>query len=303
VERQGLGRARVASAPGRVNLLGEHLDRQGGTVLPVAIALRTTVRHLPGGAWDFRTDGAVDASWTRYPRAVVAALEAAGELPVPGRVEIKSDLPCGRGLGSSAALGLALASALSDRDPFSLALLCRRAENEGVGVACGLMDQAASACARAGQILVLDCAAETYRLLPLPDVELFVFDSGIERTLASTPYTDRLQEAARRGTPAARHLAEEKARVAEGIALLERGEIARFGNRLYDSHASLRDGYRCSHPRLDAFVERCRSLPGVLGARLTGAGWGGCCVALVRPGTDVPGARRLATADGVRRGG
>ena len=298
--RQGV--ARAASAPGRVNLLGEHVDAHGGTVLPVAVALRTTVRYRPGGgAWSFASPGAPDAGWTRYARAVLDALAAAGQAPVPGRVEVASDLPAGRGLGSSAALEVALAGAWSDLDPWTLARLCRRAENEGVGVPCGLMDQAAAACARRGCVLVLDCGAETVRHLPLPDADLLVWDSGVARSLAAVPYAARREEAGRAGTPAARHVAEEKARVAEGVALLERGDLARFGRLLFDGHASLRDLYRCSHPALDAFVERCRRVPGVLGARLVGAGWGGCAVALARPGTDLPGATRVATDDGLRR--
>ena len=292
-----MGGVAIASAPARVNLLGEHVDHQGGTVLPVAVDLRTTVTYTPATRWSFETSGAVDEGWTRYPRAVVDALGAA-----PGRIDVRSQIPPGRGLASSAALEVAVAAALCADDPWSLALLCHRAERDGVGVPCGLMDQVASACGRAGHVLVLDCGRPSLRWLPLPDVSILVLDSGIERRLSETPYAERAAEAAVAGTDAHRHVVAEAVRVQEGIELLERGDIPSFGALLYESHASLRNLYRCSHPRLDELVEMCRAAPGVYGARVTGAGWGGCVVALARPGTEIPGARALETADGVVRG-
>ncbi len=291
-----MGGVAIASAPARVNLLGEHVDHQGGTVLPVAVDLRTTVTYTPAPRWSFETSGTVDEGWTRYPRAVAKALGAA-----PGRIDVRSQIPPGRGLASSAALEVAVAAALGADDPWSLALVCHRAERDGVGVPCGLMDQVASACGRAGQVCVLDCGRPSLRWLPLPDVSILVLDSGIERRLSATPYAERAAEAAVAGTDAHRHVVAEMDRVQKGIEMLERGDVPSFGALFYESHASLRDLYRCSHPRLDELVEMCRSTPGVFGARLTGAGWGGCVVALARPGTEIPGAWALETADGVRR--
>ena len=293
---------RSASAPGRVNLLGEHVDHQGGTVLPVAVDLRTTVRHEPGEAWTFLSEGhPAGGAWERYARAVLEVLGEAGESIRPGRLTVRSALPERSGLGSSAALEVALAGALSDLPAWDLARLCRRAENERVGVPCGLMDQAASACARKGCVLVLDCAAETHRHLPLPEAELLLLDSGVRRSLADTPYARRQAEAREPGTPAARHVEGERARVERGVRLLERGDAAAFGALLFESHASLRDLYRCSLPAIDTLVTRLASTDGVYGARLTGAGWGGNVLALARPGTRIEGARALGTDDGLLR--
>ena len=121
------------------------------------------------------------------------------------------------------------------------------------------MDQFAAACAIAGHVLVLDCAEERFFHLPLPPVELLVFDPGLERRLADTPYAERRAEAQTRGTPAARHVADERARVERGIELLDKGDIEGFGALLYESHASLRDLYRCSHPLLDDYIAKRRT--------------------------------------------
>lgn len=292
---------REASAPGRVNLLGEQIDHQGGTVLPVAIDRRVSAKYTPGREWRFSSRERAGEEWTRYARAVIDLLREAGFALQPGALEVTSTLPQGRGLASSAALEVAIAGALCDAGPFALARLCRRAEHERVGVPCGLMDQAAAACAVAGHALALDCARETFRQIPLPDLAILVFDSGVERSLDHTPYGERRVEAETPGTRAFRHVREEKARVLEGIERLSAGDLAGFGALLYESHASLRDLYRCSHPALDGFVEACRATPGVHGARLTGAGWGGCALAIARPGLSLPGCLSLRSDDGLRR--
>ena len=296
------GSVRTASAPGRVNLLGEQVDHQGGTALPVAIHMRTTVEYTPGDAWEISSEGhEPGGSWTRHVQGVIDLLAEEGLSPSPGKLAIRSTIPERNGLGSSAALQVAVAGALSDLPPFELAQLCQRAENKTVGVPCGLMDQATSACAIQGNVMVLDCGAPSFFHLPLPPCELYLFPSGIERSLADTPYADRLEEARDPGTSAARHVASEALRVEDGVRLLEAGDVAGFGQLMYASHASLRDDYRCSLPEIDHIVEGLASVPGVLGARLVGAGWGGGVLVLVEAGEQLDGGVRLLTDDGLYR--
>ncbi len=295
--------ARVASAPGRVVLLGEHLDHQGGTVLPVAISLRTTVTYTPGDRWVFASEGHDDdGDWTRYVRSVLDVLEARDDVTLtPGRLEINSRLPECRGLGSSAALEVAVAGAVCDLSPFELTQVCQRAENEGVGVPCGLMDQATAACAIGGHAMALDCSDGTFYHLELAHCELLVFDSGLERRLADTRYAERQAEAATPGTDAARHVAEETERVAWGIEALERGDLRALGELMNECHASLRDNYRCTTPESDALVDQLSRVRSVFGARLIGAGWGGTVLALAEPGTMLEGGVRLASDEGLSR--
>ncbi|HEX5136741.1 MAG TPA: galactokinase family protein [Planctomycetota bacterium] len=289
---------RHASAPGRVNLLGEHVDHQGGTVLPVAIHMRTTVTYAPAEAWDIASEGhEPGGAWERYVRAVIGEV---GEAAEPGRLGIRSTLPEGAGLASSAALEVAVAGALApDMPSLELARLCRRAENGGGGVPCGLMDQVASACAIAGHAVVLDCDSETFFHLPLPELDMLLFDTGVRRSLADSAYAERAQEAATPGTPAARHVDEERARVDRAISCLDKGDARGLGTLMWECHASLRDLYRCSFGAADALVERLLGVPGVFGARLVGAGWGGAVLALVEPGTRLEGGTLLLSDDGL----
>jgi galactokinase len=294
--------SRVASAPARINLLGEHVDHQGGTVLPVAVNLRTTVTYTPGDAWSIHSeDHTSDGNWVRYVEGVIDALADAGHAPRPGRIEIASTAPEGRGLGSSAALEVAVAGALSDVPPLELARLCHKAENEKVGVPCGIMDQFTAACAIAGHVMVLDCADERFFHVPLPPVEMLLFDPGLVRRLADTRYAERREEAATPGTPAAQHVADEKARVQRGIEMLDAGDIEEFGALLYESHASLRDLYRCTHPVLDDYVDELSRVPHVYGARMIGGGWGGTVLALAKPGTRLDDAQPLQSAPALTR--
>lgn len=296
------GTSRVASAPGRVTLLGEHVDHQGGTALPLAIHMRTTVEYTPGGDWAISSEGhEAGGPWTRHVEGVIELLSEQGIAPKPGKLEVRSTIPEGAGLASSAALQVAVAGALSDLPPWELALLCQRAENERIGVPCGLLDQATSACAIQGNVMVLDCGAPGFFHLPLPPCELYFFPSGIERSLADTPYAERLEEARDPASLAARHVASESMRVEDGVRLLEAGDLAGFGQLMYASHASLRDNYRCSLPELDNIVEGLAAVTGVLGARLVGAGWGGGVLVLVEPGEQLDAGVRLLTDDGLYR--
>ncbi len=289
---------RIASAPGRVNLLGEHVDHQGGTVLPVAIHMRTTVRYTPGEAWEISSEAhEPGGEWLRYVHAILGGLGG----PTPGRIEISSTLPERKGLASSAALEVAVAGALCDLPPLELAALCQRAEQQAVGVPCGAMDPCVAACAISGHVLVLDCADRTFFHLPLPEADLLLFDSGVERRLEATPYAQRRAEAETPGTPASRHVQEEKRRVERAIGMLDESDLRGLGGLLYECHESLRDLYRCSHPALDALVNELSHTPGVYGARMVGAGWGGCVLALVEPGTRLEGGTHLVSDDGLYR--
>jgi galactokinase len=265
----------------------------------------------------------VQPGWGRYVAAVIAELEPA----VGFDGTVTTDLPVGAGLSSSAALELAVALALGfDGSPRDLAELGQRAEHRAVGVPCGVMDQLTSASGVAGHALLLDCTTLDVTPVPLPDeLEVVAVHSGEHRTLAGSAYAERraaveaaelvvgpLREVTEVGRldaiddavlrRRARHVVTENQRVRDVVAALVSGRLADLGPLLADSHASLADDFEVSTPRLDELVAELVARPGVLGARLTGAGFGGCVVALCRPGTlDVgwrlrpsAGARRLA---------
>jgi galactokinase len=327
VADQTLGeqRAVTAYAPGRVNIIGDHTDYTGGLVLPMAIDLGTTVRVERGGTTvklessgadgpavvdvDVDRPEAVEPAWARYVAGVVAELR-----PSVGAVgTVRTTLPIGAGLSSSAALEVAVALALGfDGSPLQLAQLCQRAEQRASGVPCGIMDQLASAAGVDGALLLIDCRALTVTPYPLrPELAVAAVHSGQDRTLAGSAYADRRAEceAAEREIGAlrdatlddvaqlrdralrrrARHVVTENARVAAFARAMETGDAAGAGALMLESHASLRDDFEVSTPVLDALVERLAATPGVWGARLTGGGFGGAVVALTETGVDVGG--------------
>jgi galactokinase len=313
-----------ASAPGRVNLLGEHTDYNDGFMLPVATPQRTTVAmsrssddhfYFYSSTLDssvtFSGDGSAPAGFGSYIEGCLRLVEADGIEVPPVRVYVSTELPVGSGLSSSAALELATLRALRlllgfDLDDVRLAQLGQRAEIEFARVNCGIMDQMASSLADQRHMLFIDARTLEHRLIRLPpDTALIVIDSGVARKLAASKYNERRAEceaAARRlGVKAlrdvadpgavetlpeplrqrARHVVHENLRVLEAAAGVD-GE--RFGELMNASHESLRDDYEVSIPELDLLVAALRAAPGVLGARLTGAGFGGACVALCRAG-------------------
>ncbi len=296
---------RTFRAPGRVNLIGEHTDYSGGLVLPAALDLGVTVVGEPGGdvvelASDrfpesarVRADGggaeAADG-WARYVAAVTVELAAAGRAPVGFRGRVESDLPHGAGLSSSAALEVAVASALCaaarfSPPPLELAGICRRAEERAVGVPCGLMDQAASVLARPEHALLLDCGTLEFRHVRVPDdLELLVVDSGVARMLADSAYATRRAEVDAGMPERLRHVHSENERVRQVVDALEGGDRDTLRSAFAASHASLRDDFEVSMPELDALVATALEV-GALAARLTGAGFGGSIVALVERGT------------------
>ncbi len=309
----------VASAPGRVNLIGEHTDYTGGFVLPCAIDRRVAVAvgRGPGGLYsaDFdetRPLAGPDRSWADYPRGVAWSLTDAGFPVGEFRAAFAGDVPLAAGLSSSAAIeaatGLALGELFGHALPRErLALLCQRAENVYVGVNCGIMDQYASLLAREGTALLIDCRSLEAETVPI-DLEragltLLVGDTRIKRGLGATAYNERRATceaaAAQLGVRQlrdarsedlarlndvvlrrARHVVSENGRVQAAVAALRRGDFVTFGRLMSESHASLRDDYEVSVIELDTFVAIAEQR-GALGARLTGAGFGGCAIALI----------------------
>lgn len=310
----------VTSAPGRVNLIGEHTDYNDGHVLPSAVERRIAVAIGRGGGELYSADfdetrllsEERDGSWSDYPRGVTWAVRQSGYALEDFRAAYAGDVPLGSGLSSSAAIEAATILALDELFDLELgrkemARLCMQAENEFVGVQSGIMDQYASLLCEAGHALLVDCRsleAEPVILdLEKAGLLLLVCDTRVERRLAGTAYNDRRQSCVRAAEllgvdtlrdasegdlqrvsgeelKRARHVVTEQGRVMQAVEALRREDFETFGRLTYASHYSLRDDYEASSRELDAFVEVAGET-GALGAKLTGAGWGGCAVALI----------------------
>ena len=308
----------IARAPGRVNLIGDHTDYTGGLVLPMAIDRWTEVELDRGVPWielvsadddepailhlaDPEDPATVRPAWARYVAGVAHVLRS----EVGGVGFVRTDIPIGAGLSSSAALEVAVALALGfEGSPLELARVCRQAEQVASGVPCGIMDQLASAAGVEGAALLIDCATEEVTPVPLPPgVAVVVVDSGTRRQLTTSFYGVRraqceeaealvgpLRSATLDDVAAiahddlrarARHVVSENARVEAFASALGAGDVAVAGALMVESHASLRDDFDVSTGVLDGLVDALVATPGVHGARLTGAGFGGCVVALV----------------------
>jgi galactokinase len=246
----------------------------------------------------------VRPAWARYVAAVRHVLGTTTGFDG----DVSSTVPVGVGLSSSAALEVALALALGfDGSVTDLALACQRAEHLATGTPTGIMDQLTSAAGLAGHALLIDCATLTIDPVALPPgVDVVIVPSGTARTVAGSAYAERTAECARaeaivgplRGASLdavagiadpvvrarARHVVGENERVRRFASVLRRGDVARAGQLMTESHASLRDDYAVSTAALDVIVARLVATPGVFGARLTGAGFGGCVVAMSEPG-------------------
>jgi galactokinase len=310
-----------AAAPGRVNLLGEHTDYNDGFVLPTAIPQHTVVTvesgesgyemHALGMRTRFSLSQPPTEQSVKYVYGCLKELQAQGIDVPPLVIRVESDVPMGVGLSSSAALEVATLRALRQflglkLDDVSIARMAQRAEVRHAGVHCGIMDQMASSLAEPGKMLFLDTRSLERKILPLPpDCDIAVVDSGVARSLAVSGYNerrdqcmaasdalgvsslrdvasvqelDRLPELLLRR---ARHVVTENARVLRAIATHSAEE---FGRLMNASHDSLRDDYEVSTQKLDELIELLRRQRAVHGARLTGAGFGGACVALCRAG-------------------
>jgi len=322
-----------ARGPGRVNLIGEHTDYNGGLALPFAIERGVTVKADSasgdnvvvealdlGESDEFAyADPQPTRGWKAFARGVVAELA-----PAQGaRITIEGDLPRGAGLSSSAALSAALALALlglggREMERLELARLCSRVENEWVGSPTGLLDQLAVLFAREGQALRIDFHALELSHVPLDlgHWTLATLDSGVEHDHATSGYEERRSECARacelldidtlrEATLAdvarlpepldrrARYVLEENARVDVAVAALTRGDLLELGRLLDASHAGLRDLYEVSTPEVERTVEAMKGA-GAAGARIVGGGFGGAVLALFPPGTDPPGGAFVA---------
>ncbi|MGI6081794.1 MAG: galactokinase [Limnochordia bacterium] len=333
----GDARPHVVKAPGRVNLIGEHTDYNDGFVLPIAIDRSVIMagrcrpdRQVRVYSVDYQQlnefsldDIAVDnvMGWSNYIRGVLFVLQNEGYELGGLDLAVTGNIPQGAGLSSSAALEIAtadMATALFDLkiEPVDTARLAQKAENEFVGVQCGIMDQFVSKLGRKDHALLIDCRSLEYRHIPwLSDqVRLLIADTRVQRGLVDSEYNRRRQEceeglqALSKVLPGitalrdvsisqfrehahlldpvvrsrCRHVIYENARVLEAVAALESGDWVHLGQLMYASHESLRDLYEVSCPELNAMVEIAQSVEGVFGARMTGAGFGGCAIALVQ---------------------
>ena len=325
----------IAAARGRVNLLGEHTDYNEGYVLPTAIpqqtevALRVSKSKLfeiysanLGQTTHFTLENAPQAHFAQYVYGCIREVAHYGARIPPLQIHIHSEVPMEVGLSSSAALEIATLRALRqlldlDIDDVELAKIAQRAEIEYAGVNCGILDQMASSLLHVGAMLFLDTRTLNRELLPLPSQsELLVIDSGVPRSLATSKYNERradCEEAAHRiGVQAlrdvtdvsaldclpdplrrrARHVVCENARVLRAI---QSTSAAEFGKLMNASHESLRDDYEVSIKALDLLVALLQAEQFVYGAKLTGAGFGGACVALCRAGKAIDVARNVMT--------
>ena len=317
----------IVRAPGRVNLIGEHTDYNDGFVLPMAIDRATWIALRP------RADGRIllralehpdvlifDLAkiekrahhWSEYPKGVAWALRDAGHALRGWEGSCGCDVPMGAGLSSSASFELAVARAFAAVsnlawDPARMAKLCQRAENQWVGVNCGIMDQMISACGRAGHALLIDCRSLETKPVPLPcGTVVVVLDTGTRRGLVDSAYNERraqceaaarffgvralrdvsiadfekradgLDELTRRR---ARHVITENERT---CAAAKTSDPAVLGKLMDASHTSLREDFEITNTELNIMVQCARSLSSCYGARMTGAGFGGCAVALVQ---------------------
>lgn len=327
----------AARAPGRVEFIGNHTDYNGGLVLGAAVDRYLSVALGPGREPGVRVrsvdhgqhvsfaPGAVPSgSWAAYPAGVVAVLAERTDIP-PCELVFASDLPVGAGLSSSAAIETATACALDawlglGMSRADLARACRRAENEHVGVPCGILDQAVVTFGRQGHLVRVDAAAEVFETIPVPgETRLWIFDSGVRHRLTDGHYAARHREcgeafavlsADRRDLPGlahidpdaveaargrlsdaawrrARHVTTEHRRVQNVIRLLGLGRLKEAGAELFASHRSSRDDFANSTPELDLLVDRLSQEPSVFGARLTGGGFGGAVLAWTDPSFGV----------------
>jgi len=319
----------ISTAPGRVNLIGEHVDYNDGLVLPAAIDRRVVVLARESETDDVRSAQIRESKdhrgpgWRRYAYACRAALEDRGLSAAPIQAMVSSSVPSGSGLSSSAALEVAFIGAWNHlgshgMTPAEVAETAWQAENEYVGVHCGKMDQMASALGVENSGILIDMQSLRWDVVPLPPgVHLAILDTRQSRALAASKYNERVAECRgavtflSRNRPLhslrdatledlawaraagmeetmlrrARHVVTEIERVRAFQKALAAGDLAALGEVCDASHRSLKDDYEVSSPRLDAMARSARSAPGCIATRMTGAGLGGCCVALIAAGS------------------
>jgi galactokinase len=347
----------VRSAPGRVNLIGEHTDYNDGYVLPVPLRTRVYAAGRLNGSktiniyatdYNQKTDYNLneiqydnEQPWTNYPKGVTKTLIDQGNDISGCDILLKGDVPQGAGLSSSAAVEIATARLLKDLnglniDSIELAYIGKKAENEFVGVQCGVMDQFVASLGCEDNALFIDCRTNHHENIPLhPDHAVVIVNTMVKRELATSAYNERRSQceegvrllkqsiphinALRDVSPTqlhqldqlpepirnrCRHVVTENARVLESIKALRNGDMRNLGTLMNQSHNSLRDDYQVSCYELDTLVETARNAPGILGARMTGAGFGGCTVNLVEkektPSFIETITKRYITATGIQ---
>jgi len=333
----------AASAPGRVNLIGEHTDYNDGFVMPLALSgkvcavvgSKNTVGlirivteaeplhpYVEFGATKADVSASSDPKWANYVKGVILQFFEAEDF-LSFDIAITTDVPLGGGLSSSAALEVATFTFLegvtgNSRDKRQKALLCQKAENVTVGMPCGIMDQFISVLGLAGNALLLDCRSQITRLIPLsdPSVVLLVCNSNVKHELTGGEYAQRraqcyeavdvlkaafptnkitalrdvnleqLESVKSKLTDVvfrrARHVIGENNRTTQAADALSRGDYTSVGKLMNESHNSLRDDYEVSCAELDYLVEAARTVPGVFGSRMTGGGFGGCTITMLK---------------------
>ncbi|MEX1307933.1 MAG: galactokinase [Eubacteriales bacterium] len=330
---------RIFQAPGRINLIGEHIDYNGGHVFPVALEYTNTVIARPNGTNKINMavsslpnrvsaeidnlEAYKDLSWGNYQLGVAYVLQQTGYPIVGCDLYYHGTVPYGAGLSSSASIEVATATALlslggeEKLDFQEIALLSQRAENEYVGMNCGIMDQFISANAKEKHAMVLDCATLDFEHIPLDlgEYTIVITNTNAPHKLTETQYNQRRSECEaalaiinqnggdyqylcemkeqdlktfqpkfgdemlyRR----ARHCVTEEARVQKAVDVLKAGDIETFGKLLNEANISIRDDYEATGPELDAVFDIALTLPGVVGSRMTGGGFGGCNISLVK---------------------
>ena len=338
---------RVFRAPGRVNLIGEHTDYNFGFVLPVALDMATFVATAPAADGKLRlhseqrgetrefdvarlNEVAPAHEWTDYPIGVARQVAKLGFAIQPANILIRSTVPEGSGLSSSAALEVSSALAfLNGRAvaPIELAKLCQRAEREFVGMPCGIMDQYISVFGREHSAVKIDCRSLDHQLVTLPDGVAFVaVNTMVKHALAGSAYKDRVAECAAAVSAIqqkfpfaaslrdvasdqfesvagllppvvarrARHVVTEDERVEQFVAASARGDVDAMGKLMVASHRSLQYDYEVSCVELDFLVDQALLIDGVYGSRMTGGGFGGCAVTMLRPAAADAFAERIA---------
>ncbi len=326
--------SRTFFAPGRVNLIGDHTDYNGGLVFPAALNMGTFLTVEEGADPCFNAFSSADDTisytlgtqsfvprhtWVDYPIGVLKEFADRGFLISGYDFHYRGTMPIGAALSSSASIEMVTAVALNALcgEPFTmmeLVQMAQHAENAFVGVNCGIMDQFASGFGKKDCALVLDCNTLEYKPVPLnmPGLKFVIANTNKKRGLVDSAYNQRRSEcrqalellrayadidtlcqlslaqfdALRQYLSGnvlrrARHAVSEHHRVREAVNVLEKDDMTRFGQLMNASHASLRDDYEVSCPELDFLVARAQQFPGVLGSRMTGAGFGGCTVTLV----------------------
>jgi len=334
--------------PGRVNLIGEHIDYNGGLVMPCAVTLGTWLVLAPNNekvirfkSLNFEEQAAIELKpsytktgpeWFNYPLGVFNELLKDHDIPTGLDLLFYGNIPIGSGLSSSASIEVVMAYALNDYfnlglERIQIPLLAQKVENEFIGVNCGIMDQFAVAFGETSKAIVLNCDTLKYKIVDcnLGDYLLAIVNTNKPRKLAESKYNERVAECKtalselnqeitlnnlcelnaekfalhshlisdetvlKRAT----HVIKENDRVNLAAKALNEGNLAEFGRLMYASHQSLKDLYEVTGAELDAVVEFCTDYEHVIGARMTGAGFGGCAIALLKKGQEEDFAKKL----------